>query len=261
MSELVVLAGQSNAGVFHLTPGDLPTGAFSPDPHVQIWTASGFQTMEPGVNTGLPNYPDSWGPEVSFATDWLRDHPGETLYLVKSVKGSTGLEPGVAPNWSPEQPPLPDGTPNGMFNKTTVVVDAAKAATGLPVSEVLWMQGEQDATDARAAADYEHNLADLFAHMRSEWGASDIVFGEISARTGFAYADEVRGAQVDVAEADVHALLVNIDQLPLQADNLHLSAQSALGLGDAFYIGAELQHLLTLIGAGLFSEPTLVALP
>lgn len=258
MSALVVFAGQSEMVTFGLGPADLPAGAYTPDPHVQILTATGFQTMQPGVNTGGVNTPESWGPEVSFAHDWTAAHPGETLYIVKSVKGSTGLAPGSAPNWSPEQPQPPEGV-SGMFIKTTLLVNQAKALTGLPVSEVLWDQGQTDATDPATAQAYAARLTDVFAHMRSEWGADTIVFDEISNRTGFAYGDQVRGAQVAVANADPHALLINTDHLTLQADNLHLTAASALHLGDALYVGGELQHLLTQVGVSLFSEPSIMA--
>lgn len=244
MSALIVLAGQSNALVFNLTPADLPAYALTPDPHVQILVGGAFQTMVPGVNTGGPNTPSSWGPEVAFAHAWTAAHPGETLYLVKSAKGSTGLVAGAAPNWSPEQPPAADGSPNGMFNKTTALVDQAKALTGLPVSDVLWMQGEQDATDPLAAAAYRANLADLFAHMRSDWGADRIDFGQISDHAGLAYDDAIRAAQLAVAQGDPRTLLIDTEALADQADHLHLSAAGALALGEAFYLADALGGLL-----------------
>jgi hypothetical protein len=254
MSALVVLAGQSEMITFGLTPASLPAYALTPDPHVQILVGSAFQTMVPGVNTGGPNTPNAWGPVVSYAHDWTAAHPGETLYLVLSAKGSTGLTAGAAPNWSPEQPAAPDGSPNGMFNKTTVLVDEAKALTGLPVSAVLWSEGETPATDATQAATFGAQTADLFAHMRSEWGADRIVFSEISDQPGFAYGDPVRAAQLAIAAADPHALLIDTDALPLQADNLHFAAAGALALGDAFYVGDELGELLTAVGARFMGE-------
>ncbi|HEX5263258.1 MAG TPA: sialate O-acetylesterase, partial [Phenylobacterium sp.] len=225
MSELVVLAGQSNADVFGVTAADLPAGYYTPSPLVQVWVAGvGFQELVPGVNSGGVNTPSAVGPEVAIAHDWLANDPGQTLYIVKSVRGSTGLEPGAAPNWSPEQPAQPDGAPNGMFNKTTALVDQAKAVTGLPVATVYWMEGETPATDAAQASAFQADTQDVFAHMRADWGAGDIVFGEVSAASGFAFGDEVRAAQTAIAAADPRTLLVDIDALPLQADDLHLTA-------------------------------------
>lgn len=254
MSALQVFAGQSNMIVFGLTPSQLPPYALTPDPHVQILVGSHFETMVPGVNTGGPNTPQAWGPIVSETHDWVAAHPGETLYVVLSAKGSTSLAAGSAPNWSPEQPPSADGSPNGMFNKTTALVNEAKALTGLPVSDVFWMQGEQDATDAANAAAYHDRLGDLFAHMRADWGAGEIVFGEISGRTGFAFGDQVRAAQAAVAAADPQTVLIDTDALALQADNLHFAPTGALELGDAFYAGDVLGQLLTQVGARLVGE-------
>lgn len=254
MSVLQIFAGQSNMIVFGLTPALLPAYALTPDPRIQILVGDHFETMVAGVNTGALNTPQAWGPIVSEAHDWTASHPGEIDYVVLSAKGQTSLAMGVAPNWSPEQPPSADGSPNGMFNKTTVLVNEAKALTGLPVSTVFWMQGEQDATDPANAAAYQGRQADVFAHMRAEWGASQIVFGEISDRSGFAYGDEVRAAQQAVAATDPHTVLVNIDDLPLQDDSLHLTAGSALDLGYAFFAGDALGQLLAQVGARFMGE-------
>src|SRR4051812_32807820 len=96
----VVLAGQSNA------LGYLNTGAadYAFDDLTYIWNnvATGWERMIPGVNTGTPNNPTAWGPEVAFAQDFRASHPDEVLMIVKSVQGSTGVaaDP-VAMDWSP----------------------------------------------------------------------------------------------------------------------------------------------------------------
>lgn len=253
MTALVLFAGQSEMITFGLTPADLPAYALTPDPHVQILVDGAFQTMVPGVNTGGLNTPNAWGPIVSETHNWTLAHPGETLDVILSARGSTSLTPGSLPNWSPEQPQPPAGI-SGMFFKTTVLVNQAKALTGLPLSTVFWAHGETPATDPAQAASYGRDLTDLFAHMRSEWGADRIVFSEISSQSALAYADQVRAAQMAVAAADPHVLLINTDALPLQADHLHLAASSALALGDAFYVGDALEHLLAQVGARLSGE-------
>jgi hypothetical protein len=252
MNTLQVFAGQSEMITFGLTVADLPPALQVADPHIQILVGDHFETMVPGVNTGGPNTPNAVGPMISETHDWVAAHPGDTLYVVLSAKGSTGLTAGVAPNWSPEQPANPDGSPNGMFNKTTALVNTAKALTGLQVHDVFWSEGETPATDATAAATFQHETQDVFAHMRSDWGADQIVFSQISGRTGFAYGDEVRAAQQAIAQADPHSLLINTDALTLQADNLHITDASAVGLGDAYFVGGEVLHLMNAVGVSLF---------
>lgn len=231
LAALVVVAGQSNALGFHVAPAEAPADARAPDPTVRIWTGRRFETMRPGVNTGTPANPTAWGPEVGFARAWRRDHPGEPLFIVKSVKGSTALaaDPHAA-DWSPS-------SRAELFDRTAALAASARARTGLPVSAVVWMQGEEDATDARRAAAYGDNLAGLFRAMRTRWGdgRTRIVVGRIGAAANLPYAGQVRAAQATAAAADPNAALVDTDALPVQPDRLHLNGAGQAALGAAFY--------------------------
>ncbi len=227
MSALIVTAGQSNDLGFGVTPAELPA-AWRAGPDVQIWRDDHFETMRPGVNTGTPANPQAWGPEVGFAISWRAEHPGETLYIVKVVKGSTGLADDPRQlDWSPAS--------HEMFDQATAQIAAAKVAVWLPVSAILWMQGEEDATDPAKAAAYEANLRDLFAHMRADWAGFDtpIIFGRIGAAAHEAYADAVRSAQGAVDQADPAATMVDTDSFALQADHLHLTGAGQVQLGTA----------------------------
>lgn len=229
-----MVTGQSKALGFGVTPAELPA-TWAPGADVQIWTGTAFETMRPGVNTGTPANPLAWGPEVEFAARWRQDHPGETLYIVKSVKGSTGLAPD--PNeldWSPHT--------GELFTTATVKLWAAKAALSAQgistdLDAILWVQGEQDAISATKAAAYGANLADAFGQMRIQWGDADtpIVYARLGDGLPLPYVAEVQSAQDAVDLADVHAVAINTNHLPMQVDLLHFDGAGQLGLGDALY--------------------------
>lgn len=222
LSTLVILAGQSNAVGHKLGPADLPPGA-SPDPMVRIWRDGRFQTFSPGVNTGGPNTPAAWGPEVEFVRRWRADHPGERLYLVKVAKGSTGVvkDPG-AWDWSP-------ASRGEQYDLATRQVQAAKAKLrDLDQVVVLWIGGESDtATPAKAAA-HERALTGLFARFRTDWwiAGPTVVMARI--------ADEWdAGGPVRAAQTRLGAF--STDQIPMQPDRTHFSAAGQVQLGAAFY--------------------------
>lgn len=232
---LVVVAGQSNALGFGVKPAELPAGSARPDPYTFILTNGHFDVMEPGVNTGTSANPTAWGPEVQYARDFRATHPGELLFIVKVVKGSTGLaaDPDHA-DWSPH-------SRGELFDEAAAAIAKAKAIVHLPVHSVLWMQGEEDATDAAKAGAYLGNEADLFAHIRTAWGddATKIIVGRIGAETGLPFADQVREAQDSADVLDPAAKTISTDGLPLQDDHLHLNGAGELALGDAFYQADE----------------------
>ncbi|HEY8570833.1 sialate O-acetylesterase [Phenylobacterium sp.] len=217
MTELVVVAGQSNALGYQVSPSELPAW-YQPTAQVQIWTDAGWRTLTPGVNTGTPANPNAWGPEVAFAHAWVQEHPGETLYIVKSVKGSTPLADAPGEDWSPRS----DGS---LFDATTAKVAAARAALGGAVSTtVLWFQGEQDASSPAWADAYAANLAELQAAAAQEWGASRFLMGRI---------DTDYGANATVQQAQGPGF--NTDEFLKQGDNLHLTGQAQIDSGFSFY--------------------------
>jgi hypothetical protein len=230
--ELLIVAGQSNALGFRLEAVDLPAGLRRPHPRVKIWDGEAFVTLEPGVNTGSPNNPRSWGPETAFAHAWLRDHPGRTLFVVKRARGSTPLAPSPGPDWAPAS--------GELFSETTAEVRRARAWLAhrgvVPAAAtILWMQGESDAARADAAAAYRANLAAALPQMRARWGDPDsrIAFGRIG--LGWPYAGMVRAAQARVDAADPLAVAVDTAAYPLLRDGRHYAAEGQLRLGADLY--------------------------
>lgn len=222
LSTLVILAGQSNAVGHKLGPADLPPAA-RPDPNVRIWRDGRFQAFAPGVNTGGPNTPTAWGPEVEFVRRWRADHPGERLYLVKVAKGSTGVVKDANTwDWSP-------ASRGEQFDVATAQVQAAKARLrDLDRVVILWIGGESDVAPPARAAAHERALTALFARMRSDWwiAGPSLVVARI--------ADEW-DANGPVRAAQTRLGAFSTDHIPMQADGAHFSAAGQVQLGAAFY--------------------------
>lgn len=218
----VILAGQSNA-LGYLNDGPAP---YAVDWRVQIWTGERFEVMQPGVNTGTAANPAAWGPEVEFANRWLVDNAdnGDILAIGKVVKGSTGLaHDDAALDWSPS-------SRGELFDQATAVAKAMEAALQTDkIDATLWMQGETDATDAAKADAYAANLADLFAHMRLDWGSTEIAFGRIGGQPE--YAAQVRYAEWLVDQQDDHAASFKTLDYAMRPDGLHYADHVQLGAG------------------------------
>lgn len=224
-TNLAVIVGQSNALGYQVSPSELPSWWVN-TARVQIWADTNgngvgdtWNYMNPGVNTGTLQNPTAWGPEVAFAYQWLQEHPGETLWIVKSVKGSTSLAeaPGLNNDWSLNS--------HELFDATTAAVAAAKAAISGPFdTSVLWFQGEQDATSQTYASSYGNNLVALQNAASAQWGANRFLYARID--TDYAYNSTVQSYQ---------PLGFNTDEFQKQSDNLHLTGSGQIDSGFSFY--------------------------
>ena len=231
---LIVFAGQSNMGVYGNDVSSV-TGLWSASPLTQIWnsTAQRFEELHPGVNSGYGGAPSSWGPEVEFAIDFRAAHPGETLYIVKSVAGGTQLAQDIAQyhsDWSPM-------STGELFDQTTqMITQASAAAGGLRPAALFFGQGEEDATHQATAQAYGGNLSAFFSAVRASWlhdPNGKIGFFEIG--NSPPYAAGVRAGQLSVDQADANALSFDSAGLPLQADGLHLAPAGVNTSGDNFF--------------------------
>jgi len=226
VSTAYIPAGQSNAVAYGTTRAEIPSWITVND-HVHIWDwkQQQFVTMRPGFNTngGLTTLPEAWGSEVEFAYQWLKDHPGEDLYVIKdkAVQGLTALAlDDNAWDWSPE-------STNEQYFKATTQITAAKAVIpGSFDTVVAWSQGEHDAIDGAKDAAYGTNLADLVGHTQADWDANFFLISRI--------ADEW-GADSNVRAVETSFGGFNTDEYPMQADLQHFTGAGAVMLGDDFY--------------------------
>lgn len=234
----VILAGQSNA-LGYLNNGPAP---YRPTVRVQIWTDTNgdgvgdeWNYMLPGHNTGTLANPAAWGPEVQFANRWLSANPTGHLWITKVAKGSTGLaqHEGVV-DWSP----LSTGE---MYDITTAAVTASRA--NLDGSEfsfsqwdaVLWMQGEQDATNLADAQAYQANLTAFIAAAREDWSVERFVLGRITDSVALPYNSQVRQAQWAVPQEDANVHSFKTIGFGMQPDHIHYSGVGHLALGNSLF--------------------------
>lgn len=241
MATLVVIAGQSNALGFGMSLATLPGHLSAPNPNAYIFSAGGqyWGQLQPGVNTGTPTNPQAWGPEAQFAYDFGLSHPGETLLIVKSAKGSTGLaQDASALDWWPS-------SSGEMFDLTDAAIDAARAAyqvaQGSPapeVSAVFFMGMEADALDAAKAAAAAGNLPPFLAAIRSEWmddPSGYVAMGRISDSASLPHSLDVRVAQWSADQADTNLATFKTIGFGMQADTVHYDAAGHVSLGSAFH--------------------------
>lgn len=209
MSLALIVAGQSNALGYKVTVDELPE-SYAPNPNAVIWNAQALRwdMMVPGVNTGTPANPGAWGPEVAFAASWTRDHPGEVLYVVKVVKGETGLAQSEGLDWSPE-------SRGELFDTLAAQV----AASHIGNATVLWAQGETDAYDLDNALAYGARLDALKDAARDAWQVHTWLTAESRGPYALDQGDNVIG----------------ISGVSFQDDGIHYDGAGQLLLGDLFY--------------------------
>ena len=124
-------------------------------------------------------------------------------------------------------------------------IDALVAQGYAPViRDMLWQQGERDARNSSYGSAYDRNLPHFIKRVRAQFNAPDMpfVYGQVLPvpLVGYDYRDQVRQGQLNVDEDSGHfratdgARLVLADDLPMNADNLHISAAGQIELGIRF---------------------------
>ena len=237
---LVLFAGQSNALGF----GNTGPAPYTPTWRVQMWTdtnhngvwdvGDNFNAMVPGVNTGTPNHPTAWGPEVQFANDWLAANPAGILYIGKVAKGSTALAQNDGLDWSP-------ASRGELFDQAATVALHMRANLGVSkLDAVFWMQGEQDATNADWAATYDVNLTSFISEVRSQWMNEPdgyVGLGRITDSVALPFSLDVRVAQWAEDQTDPNLHSFKTIGFDMQEDGLHYSTAGQVALGAAFFDG------------------------
>ena len=262
---LYLLAGQSNMdgyGFVRDLPRALRGEASDVFIHQPTATPDGapsergaWSPLRPGHGTGFlggetPTLGDRFGPELTFGRTIRQRRPQVPVAIVKVSFGGTSLTHGVGfGSWDPDAPP--DARPNQYDHALAALrgaadardVDGDGAPDRLVPAGIVWMQGEADAIDQRAAARYEANLAHTIGLLRAAMRRADlpVVIGRIedSGSTPEAatmpHADEVRAAQVAYAERDACAGLVTATHgIGFAPDGWHYDSAGYRRLGVAF---------------------------
>lgn len=233
--ELLIVAGQSN-GLAQATDGQTVPGPLQAidSSRVKIWNGSAFVGYVAGTTSDPLGPTSCWGAEAEYARRWLAVRPaGAKLYIVKRAMASTPLSnsAGGVLNWDP-------ATSGSLFDVVEDQIVAAWAALSSDDKiniqrRVIWVQGEQDATNAPDANAYQANLTAFISAVRSRWG----VTGAIAVSRilgGGTYLTTVQAAQEAVAYADGTVRLINTSAYT-SGDALHYDVAGVTQLGADAY--------------------------
>jgi uncharacterized repeat protein (TIGR01451 family) len=204
---------------------------------------SAFGSVAPHFFPGI--HADCVGPEISLARDLHTGFPG-TYSIIKFTLDGSSVTSWLSGSTYPTSPP---GGPNLWTQLQTFITN-----TGRTVRGIYWHQGEGDANGAVAAANYATNLSSFLDQLLAAFGNVPIVVGKISddiTTPGYTHVAEVRASQVIATRTSPMTTLVDLDDLALKADGLHLSADSQITAGQRAYSAWNACRLLTTLSSSL----------
>lgn len=199
-----------------------------------------WTTLRPASNSA-----GYFGPEIGFGNRMAELYPGRRIALIKHAVGGTDL----GADWNPGAYPGDTshfGPQLATFVQTVNSGLASLIAQGYtPVIQgMLWQQGERDARNSAYGPEYDRNLSHFIRRMRAQFDAPNMpfIYGQVLPvpLVGYDYRDDVRQGQLDVDEDSGHlsatdgARFVPADDLPMNSDNLHVSAAGQIELGTRF---------------------------
>lgn len=232
-SIFVIMAGQSNMrGQGTPFPSDLQ-GSFA---GINIWNGTNFVTLNGSVenNNQFGQAIAKFGPEMSFLVELKKKY--RNVYCMKYAIGASYLaseaQGGTTNNWSPDEVGL---------NFDTFVAETNQAILQIPTKTVtggfFWYQGEADSTTVPISQLYQANLAAFITAYRSETSQPNLKFFitrilNITSGGAALSSPRVRTAQTTYAHLNYgSAYLISVDDLGIEADFTHLTAQGYVDLG------------------------------
>jgi hypothetical protein len=116
----------------------------------------------------------SFGPEISFATEISKAYPSETIGIIKSATGGTGIL-AWSPNWTKEQANRSnDGNKGDLYKVLIDKVKAAQNAADIEIVGFLWQQGGKDMTNLSLGKEYFDNLNTMITGLRQDLNLPDL---------------------------------------------------------------------------------------
>ncbi|KAI3777383.1 hypothetical protein L1987_47183 [Smallanthus sonchifolius] len=231
---IILLAGQSNmsgrGGVQNNTWDGVVPPQSQPNPSILRLTANltWVEAREPlhkdidvQVTCGI-------GPGMAFANRVLEKDPS---------LGPLGLVPCAV--GGPMGTKISEWRRGSFLYKQLLRRAKGSRRGGGSIRGVLWFQGESDTVSEVDARRYKRRLLNLFSNLRADLGSPllPIVYVAITSGQG-PYMETVRKAELGIKLQKVRC--VDAKGLPLLQDNLHLSTQAQVQLGqmlaDAFFI-------------------------
>lgn len=118
-----------------------------------------------------------------------------------------------------------------LYEAAVARARAAVAGGGGALGAVLWFQGESDTIEVDDARAYGGKMERLVADLREDLGSPNLLVIQVGLASGEGnYTDIVRDAQKSINLPNV--ILVDAMGLPLSDDQLHLSTEAQLRLGE-----------------------------
>lgn len=236
-SYLYILIGQSNANGYNENTPDKTLYNPNQNQFVFYNPDNTWQVLQQNKNNGGAPYIylGAKGVEMKLFSTLIKYYKDQNQYLLKYAQGGTALyHGGSVPDWSPS-------TSNSLyFNFITQYNKAMTAFPGYSTTlgvNIIWIQGEQDATSATYANAYQANLINFIGNLRTAINrpnAKFIIVRQGNMQTsvyGTAPGNTVRAAQQNVAQLVSGCALINADGLPTH-DGTHYTnvAQDSLAL-------------------------------
>ena len=110
----------------------------------------------------------NFGPEISFANELTKAYPNETIGIIKSSTGGTGIL-AWSPNWTKEQADRTnDGRKGDLYKVLIDEVKAAQKEADIEIVGFLWQQGGKDMTQVSLGKEYFENLKSLIEGLRKD---------------------------------------------------------------------------------------------
>ncbi len=246
--DVFLLGGQSNAEGHGAVSG-LSDRSVLYNENIMLYHSSSINSGQPArqwTTLRPASYSMSFfGPEIGFGNRIAELYPNRQIAIIKHAAGATDLgahwNPGVnshdTPHFGPQFKTFVQTVNSG--------IDSLIAQGYTPViRSMLWQQGESDSMNSSYGNNYDRNLSHLIKRVRAQFNAPNMtfVYGQVLPfPLGPAvYRNQVRQGQMNVDEDSGHefatdgARFVPADDLPMNSDNLHLSAAGQIELGIRF---------------------------
>lgn len=223
--KVFLLGGQSNMQGNNALLSQLPLALQPPQDDVLMYSGTNSAAFFGSLQVGAGN---NFGPEISFGRTIADGRPYERFCLIKFAEGGTNLHT----NWDPTS-----GSVYTEFRRTvTYGLEAlTKAGHTYEIVGMLWTQGENDVQDGRTTAQYEADLNEFIADVRTRYGASVKFFiSRLSDNQTWSDITQVRTAQDNVAAGDPLSYLIDTDGFDMRGDNLHFEETGYVAIGEAF---------------------------
>lgn len=207
-----------------------------------VWTSFVTAALQPRSNLIDPGH--NMGAELSMGR-YIDARRSQAWAICKSGAGDTSL----ANYWRP-------GAAVPMYADSVAFMRAAESEIGGRLAVMVFNQGEHDATVLAEANAYETNLTAMIAGWRSTWSGLPFIIIKLHNSNTGTYKTTIRTAQTNVANNVSGVTLISVDDLALQGDGLHLTADSYVTLGNRIGLAiCQALHVNTLI-ASFTTSPT-----